>query len=122
MANIRKWLEESEKFYGEPIVAIVVGVHDGRRYGADDKPQADENVVLSREAGLAKLDQDYDNSYGGADCFPMYAWTESRIFFVSEYDGATGLSYVPRHPISTEPYFDGVNPAMDAVMARAKAS
>lgn len=107
MANIREWLEEAEAFYGERIEAIVVGVHYDRRYGADDKPHADENVVLSREDGLKKLDQEYENDFGGADCYPMFAWTASRVFMIHEYDGATGPTYVPRNPVPCEPEFGG---------------
>lgn len=109
MANIRHWLEEAEAKFGERIEAIVVGPHDRRvsKYSGDDKPESDENVVLSREEGLAKLDEEYDNGYGGADCYPMYAWTASRVYFIGEYDGATGPSWVPRNPTACEPAFSG---------------
>lgn len=103
MANIRTWLERVEAFYEEPIEAIVVGKH----YNDDAEPQPDENIIMPREAGLVKLDVEYDNGYGGADCFPMYAWTKSRVFFIHEYDGATGLNSVPRHPIDCKPDFGG---------------
>ena len=106
MANIKVWLEEAEKRYGEMIEAIVVGQHDNVPW---PKPnlEADEGVVLSREVGLAKLDQEYNNGYGGAGCYPMYAWTKSRVFFIGEYDGSTGLSHLPRNPIDCEPHFSG---------------
>lgn len=115
MANIREWLEEAEKFHGEQIEAVVVGVHDDRKFGSDDQPRKDEHVVLRREAGLAKVDEEYDNGYGGADCYPVFAWTASRVFFVTEYDGATGIAYVPRNPIACEPMFDGRDLAFDAL-------
>jgi hypothetical protein len=95
MANIKDWLLEAEAEAGETIEAIVVGKHDDAPW--DEEPRDDENVVLTREAGLAKLDQEYNNGYGGADCFPMYAWMPSRIYFIGEYDGATGPNWVPRH-------------------------
>jgi hypothetical protein len=107
MGNIATWLRKFESEFGELIEAVVVGVHDNRRYGADSAPLPDENVILSRAAGLAKLDQDHDDGYGGADCFPMYAWTASRVAFIGEYDGATSLSWVPRHPIACAPGFSG---------------
>jgi len=109
MANIKEWLIAVEQKFGEPIEAIVVGKHDDRTYG--DKAFADENIILSRQDGLAKLDAEYDNGYGGADCFPMYAWTASRVFFIREYDGSTGISSVPRAPVACEPEFDGNSPA-----------
>ena len=105
MGNLRKWLEEAEQHYGETIEALVVGPHDDRSYS--DPPKPDENIILSREAGLAKVDLDYDNGYGGADCYPLYAWTASRVFFVHEYDGSTGLCWAPRNPMALEPEFSG---------------
>lgn len=105
MANIRKWLEDAEQFYREPIEAIVVGVHYDRTF--TDELLEDENIILLRDDGLKKLDQEFNCGYGGADCYPMYAWTKNRVFFIHEYDGATGLSYVPRSPMPIEPQFSG---------------
>ena len=117
MANHRESLEEVERLYGEPIEAIVVGQHDNDpdKWTNNKPTPADENVILSREAGLAKLDQDYDAGYGGADCFPFYAWTKSRVFFVAEYDGATGINYAPRNPVALKPGFSGESPSMDEI-------
>jgi hypothetical protein len=106
MANLRTWLEEVEREYGEEILAMVVGPHYKRKWG-EREPLPDENVILSREAGLRKVDEEYNSGYGGADCYPLYAWTKSRVFFVGEYDGSTGLSWVPRDPVSIEPGFSG---------------
>jgi hypothetical protein len=106
MANIKKWLEDAVLEYGEPIEAIVVGRHYGLRW--DEGLKLDnENIVLSVEEGLSKLDQEFDDGFGGADCFPMYAWTKTRVFFIGEYDGSTELEWVPRHPIAIAPTFSG---------------
>lgn len=105
MGNIRKWLEEAVVEFGEPLEAVVVGTHYNNRHDGDPLP--DENVLLSPDVALAKLDVEYDNGFGGADCFPIYAWTKSRVFFIGEYDGATGLNWVPRNPIAIEPSFSG---------------
>ena len=120
MANIKDWLLEAEKFYNEKIEAIVVGKHDKSALKA--APQADENIVLSREDGLLKLDQEYSNSYGGADCYPMYAWTKSRVFFIAEYDGATGPSWAPRNPMNLEPCFSGNNMIFDVIERQSKSA
>ena len=107
MSNLRKNLEKYEVLFGEPIEAMVVGKHDSISYHREEaKP--DENVVLTREVGLAKVDQEYDSGYGSSpDCFPLYAWTKSRVFYVHEYDGATGLVWAPRNPMVVEPSFGG---------------
>lgn len=106
MTNLRKWLEDAVSEYGEPLEAVVVGRHADRKYN-DHQVYEDENVVLSPEAALIKLDQEFDNGFGGENCFPFIAWTASRVFFVSEYDGSTGLSWVPRNPVAIEPEFSG---------------
>jgi hypothetical protein len=80
VSNIKQYLEHAETQYGEPIEAIVVGVHYNNRY-EDGPANADENIILSREIGLKKLDENYDPGFGGADCYPMYAWSASRVFF-----------------------------------------
>ncbi len=102
-SNISKWLIEAETKNGEMIEAIVVGRHDNEKWDGDAK--ADEDIILSREDGLKKLDVNYDSGYGGADCFPMLAWSRNRIYFISEYDGATSLNSVPRHPVACTPEF-----------------
>lgn len=105
MANHATTLQALEQSLGETIEAIVVGKHDDAAWSAP--PLSDEHVLLSREAGLAKLDAEYDNGYGGADCFPFWAWTASRVFFVTEYDGATSIAWVPRAPVAGAPDFSG---------------
>lgn len=101
MANLSAGLRAAEREFGETVEAIVVGAHDRR------KPADGECVILSREDGLKKLDEDYDSGYGSADCYPFYAWTASRVFFVQEYDGATGIGWVPRMPTALDPEFSG---------------
>lgn len=106
MENISKWLKNAIEKYGEPLEAIVVGPHDKRRYD-DPTVVSDENVILTPEDGLKKLDVEYDAGFGGADCYPMYAWTKSRVFWVAEYDGATSLAWAPRNPTAIKPQFSG---------------
>jgi hypothetical protein len=105
MSNLKTWLEEVEERFGELIEAIVVGKH----YDNYGESREDENIILSREAGLKKLDGEFDDGFGGADCYPFVAWTASRVFFVQEYDGATNLAWVPRNPIAVTPEFSGIS-------------
>jgi len=44
----------------------------------------------------------YDAGYGGEDCHPIYAWTDSRVIFVSCYDGSTQVESIPRNPMPGE--------------------
>lgn len=105
MANIKNWLLEAELESGEVIEAIVVGKHDGSPWRAPANPE--ENVVLDRAAGLEKLDQEYNNGFGSPCCYPMYAWTPTRVYLIHEYDGSTGPVWVPRSPVDIEPEFGG---------------
>jgi hypothetical protein len=123
MANLRADLEEAEQFYGERIERIVVGKHYNQGWGVP--AGKDENTILTREEGLAKLDLEYNNGFGGADCFPFFAWTKSRVFFVHEYDGATGVNWVPRNPVACEPEFSGCSlgsDALDRILAERESS
>lgn len=104
MANLRKSLEDATARFRESIEAIVIGHHYNAPRGVI---ACDENIILSVSNGLAKLDVEYHDGFGGADCFPFYAWTASRIFFVAEYDGATSLCWVPRNPMPIQPEFSG---------------
>ena len=103
--NLKTALLAAVEKTGETIEAIVVGPDDEHDWDQTRSNQDRENRVLSVEEGLALLDKDYNNGYGGADCRPFYAWTQSRVYLVHEYDGATGLGWVPRHPVDCNPLF-----------------
>lgn len=108
MGNIANWLRDAEQRTGEQIETVVIGRHDCDRYTDDDRrPVEQRDVLLSRDAGLALLDVEYDDGFGGADCFPMYAWCAPWVYFISEYDGSTNLSCVPRNPVDCEPALNG---------------
>lgn len=106
MANLKQMIEVAAA--GEAIEAIVVGVHDSDVYRDGDKrPGEIANKVVSWETAAPVLDVEYDNGYGAADTFPITAWTASRVIFVHEYDGATGVNFVHRHPVDHKPSFGG---------------
>lgn len=87
------------------IEAVIVGRYDGRLL--DDNALPDENVVLSREDGLRKLDQEFVNGFGRLRCSAMYAWTKTRVFLVHEYESYVELGWVPRNPQPIAPEFGG---------------
>ena len=107
MANQKAMIEEAAG--GEDIEAIVIGEHynDENKYtGKEPARHPDKlNRVLSWADAAPILDEEYDSGYGGADCYPITAWTASRVIYVAEYDGATGVSWKPRHPIDHAPEF-----------------
>ena len=107
MDNLKQWIIDTEIEKGEQITAIVVGVHYDDRWSTsrDRRPQHQRNTVLSREDGLTLIDVEFDSGYGGANCFPITAWTDNWVFVIGEYDGATHLATVPRHPVAHSPEF-----------------
>lgn len=109
MGNIKQWLLRAEDGHGERIEAIVLGTHynDDSKWDSGRTVPPDEQAVLSREAGLAKLDQDFDSGFGGEDCYPMYAWSKSWVYLIACYDGSTWLTAIPRNPTECEPRFVG---------------
>lgn len=96
-------LRAAEARLGETIEAIVIGVHASRVW--DDPREGFEDKVLSRNDGLRHLDYTYNNGLGGADCHPFHAWTKNWLICVSECDGSTGHSVLPRHPTAISPEF-----------------
>lgn len=101
--NLANALMELEKKLGEEIESFTIGPHDDTPW---DAPKV-EPVLVSRTEGLLKLNYEYNNGFGCPDCHPFYAWTPSWVFFIHEYDGATGIRKIPRNPQAIEPHFGG---------------
>ena len=45
--------------------------------------------------------------YGAPQCYAIYAWSNQRVFWVTQYDGSTSLNFAPRIPIDTMPSMPG---------------
>ena len=90
-------------FPDEEISGIVFG--DWLDFGRPEYRGAEAmrtGVLLSaEEAGpMMRGWEFYDNSL---KCYGMYAWTQGRVFFVSEYDGSTMINSCPRNPCAMIP-------------------
>jgi len=113
MANLKEWITEATR--GEEIVGVVIG-----RTGWADLSDCDEEDdydheeipnylsmpkcrVLTWEEAQKWLDYKFDSSDGASDCNAVYVWTETKIFGISQYDGAIGMFALPRNPIDCEP-------------------
>lgn len=94
---------------GEPILSAVIAPFGGW-YGDGPCPR-DVGVPLKKVVPWSEarpfLDYQYDTGFGGADCHPVYAWTPTRVLFVHEYDGSTGVVSVPRNPTDCMPELSG---------------
>lgn len=99
---------------GEPIQGIVIaspesyelqdGPDGGPPYGI---PLDARDRVLAWEDAAPLLDFHYDNGFGAPGCPAITAWTRNRVIFVSTYDGATSVTYVPRRPQRHRPTMPG---------------
>ena len=109
MVNLKKSFEEKAAAMGDRLLSAVVGFDDrDRKYDdSESKPRDWETW----EDAAKKIDYVYDSGFGGADCHAVIAWGEKYVYFVHEYDGATGISCVPRAPMRCAPTWADVQEA-----------
>ena len=96
---------------GEKIIGVVIGEMGwSSGYNKEKVPLYDvqpRGKVLSWEQAAPFLDYEYDNGYGAPECNAVYVWTETRVLFVTQYDGATCIHSVPRNPEDIDPEMPG---------------
>jgi len=93
---------------GERVEAIVFGP-----WGESPRDEPDPPFVPFGRRGIV-LEPDEARKYMSGWSFfgdwgipgghAAYIWTDKRVFFVGEYDGATSLHSVPRNPQPCRPY------------------
>ncbi len=96
-------IEEAAK--GEPIDSVVIGTFGDSWLDDEDEVEGGPRPVLPWAAARSQLDYAYGTGYGGVECHAIYAWTQTRVLFVSEYDGSTKIASVPRNPTEGKPIF-----------------
>jgi hypothetical protein len=96
MVNLKKTFEDCAAKMGDRLISAVVGFH------YDDKDTyesyAKQFPVEPWADASTKIDYEYNSGFGGADCHAVIAWGNRFVYFVHEYDGATGIQCVPRNP------------------------
>ena len=91
---------------GEPVEFAVIGTD--RWWEEEDRrgiPKEKKGVVLAWNEARQLLNYGYSTGFGGADCHPIYAWSEHWVLFVSEYDGSTTINRISRFPVPSYPEF-----------------
>lgn len=98
---------------GEVVEAIVFGAWgrgDGPADGGEWKagygeptpppvPFEKRGIRLTLEEAEPMMQSwEFYGGYGSPDCYATHIWTDRRFFWVTQYDGATGLDFAPRHP------------------------
>ena len=102
MANLKQWvLSVAAK---EKIEAVVIGNMGWSDYKLETIPEASQdksnwNKVLSWRKAAPLLDYEFDSGYGSPGCQAITVWTKSKVIFISQYDGSTGVTSVPRNPV-----------------------
>ena len=104
MADLKRSL-----FPDEEILGIVFGDWlDFSRPKYSGAEAMRTGVLLSvEEAGPMMRGWEFYNS--DSKCYSMYAWTQGRVLFVSEYDGSTMINSCPRNPCAMIPKVYGAN-------------
>lgn len=95
---------------GEAIEYIVIGVMGWGDHGSEAIPgysNIPKGELLTWNEAVNYLDFDYDNGFGVPGCMSIFAWTESRVLFVDQYNGATSVCTIPRNPIDVMPQIFG---------------
>jgi hypothetical protein len=93
---------------GEAIEAIVIASEKSDHLGErSERTKPYEGKVISWATARPFLDYEYDAGFGGADCHAITAWTKTRVLFVHEYDGTTGISWLYRNPVNHRPQMSG---------------
>jgi len=49
----------------------------------------------------------FNNGYGAPECYAVRIWTNLRVFWVTQYDGATQLNNTLRNPVDCVPDMPG---------------
>lgn len=90
---------------GESIEAVKIHCqrYDDYYYGTGEEVKIDPallNKVLTWEQAAPIFDYSYNTGFGSMDCHDITVWTESRVFYIYEYDGSTSICNVERNPKS----------------------
>jgi hypothetical protein len=99
---------------GEEVEAIMFG---NWGWGDDENiqavPEDKKGVVLTLEQARPYMNGwSFNGGYGSPECYATYIWTNRRVLWVTQYDGATGLSSAPRNPPSGAPWSRHTLPSM----------
>ena len=101
MANLINWITEAAG--GETVEAIVVG----KKGWTNNDPVPIFGKVVSWEIAKPLLDYEFNDGYGSPQCHAITVWTETKVIFVDQYDGATNIRWIPRNPIDHDPIMPG---------------
>lgn len=115
MATLREWFKAFESRHGA-IHTVRVGLMDA---WYDDDPAGEEYLERTgwplppphpctiENVPDEVLDHEFKSGYGRTEVPPVFAWSKSHVFMISQYDGSTRWFAVPRFPRKDEPFMPG---------------
>jgi hypothetical protein len=96
---------------GETIEAVVFGKYGWGGFDEDEESpvpsNVQEKVLTLAEAEPYMHGWSFYGGYGAPECYAVYVWTNQRVIWVTQYDGATNLSSAPRNPTPCTPTMPG---------------
>jgi len=105
-AELRKFLDK-----GETVEAIVFGDWGWGGYDEPDPapvPVEKRGKVLTlRQARPYMQSWSFFGGFGAPSCYAVRVWTNKRVIWVTQYDGATGLDSSLRNPEECKPDMPG---------------
>jgi hypothetical protein len=108
MSNLKDWILQQAD--GDPVEAVVLGEMGGGHYGSEVVSGHQEppiGRVMSFDKAAPFLSYEFYDGFGSVGCHAIYAWTRTKVIFVSQYDGATTIQSVPRNPKDCLPEMAG---------------
>lgn len=100
--TLRTWLKD-HSIPLHPTTVIYVPKTETDAYGLEPWAELPHGSYLGNSVPPAILDQPFNPDYGTQEIPDILIWTQDRIYYVYEYDGATCLHSVPRSPFPTTP-------------------
>lgn len=95
----------------EIIEAVVFGPWGWDGYGEPDPapvPESMQGRLLPWNIARTYMQNwSFYGGFGAPECYAVYIWTSERVFWVTQYDGATSLSWAPRWPQELIPDMPG---------------
>jgi hypothetical protein len=104
MANLKQWLLEEAN--DEKIEAVVIGEMGWGSYRSEEVHNYTEmpkGQIISWQEAEKWLDYEFSSGYGAPGCNAVYAWTTNKVIAIYQYDGSTGVYWIPRNPTDIMP-------------------
>jgi hypothetical protein len=66
---------------------------------AEGEVTEDDSPIVAYAPDEAAFDVEFYSGYGGTNGPSVLAWSEKRVYFPVQYDGAEWLGSAPRNPV-----------------------